>query len=71
MPSRRLRADPSNLIQFALAKGMSGTAAALRTGAALTIGGVILLVVAPGEEPESAGLRFGVSPQGAAVHGRF
>jgi len=43
----------------------------LYAGAALAIGGVVLLVVAPSDEQESAGLRFGISPQGAAVHGRF
>lgn len=44
---------------------------ALYAGAALAVGGVVLLVVAPGEEKATASLRLGIHPQGAVLTGAF
>jgi hypothetical protein len=45
----------------------------LYAGAALAVGGVVLLLVAPGEEKATAGLKLkvGVHPQGAVLQGVF
>lgn len=47
------------------------SAVALYAGAVLTAGGVVLLLVAPGEEKATASLKLGLHPQGAVLQGTF